>query len=191
MTNARDQRAAKGRAIEKTAVPNNCAFTNSTQSFKACYLTLIQRSSKRFKRTEKATLNNKRRHNLFKYASYTEQHVFSSSTKQHHLGLQSTTNVINPPTPPEPPFETKCIIHRTTCFFHHPPSNIILVCNPQRTSLTPPPPPPPPPPPTPPLKPSASSTEQHVFCHHPPNKIQLKSQKSAGPVRHPPARTTP
>ena len=81
----------------------------------------------------------------------------SSSTKQHHLCLQSTTNVINPPTPPNPPFETKCIIHRTTCFVHHPPNSIILVCNPQRTSLTPPPPR------TPSLKPSASSTEQHVL----------------------------
>ena len=60
-------------------------------------------------------------------------------------------------TPPNPPFETKCIIYRTTCFVHHPPNNIILVCNPQRTSLTPPPPR------TLSLKPNASSTEQHVL----------------------------
>ena len=37
-------------------------------------------------------------------------HVFSSSTKQHHPGLQSTTNVINPPTP----FPNKFIIHWRT-----------------------------------------------------------------------------
>ena len=88
----------------------------------------------------------------------------SSRTKQHHLGLQSTMNVINPPpTPPNPLFETKCIIHRThrtTCFVHHPPNNIILVCNPQRTSLTPP---------TPPESPLWNQ------MHHPPNNMFCSS----------------
>ena len=121
--------------------------------FSDLHLTITSRPS---------NFNNELQHPLKNIIFVCKQQRISTSTQEHHLGLQATMNVISPPPPPPPPLQTTstpteehhlCLQITTNVIsppppskqLQHPPKNIIFVCKSQRTSLAPHPPPPHPP----------------------------------------------
>ena len=65
------------------------------------------------------------------------RHCHEKATEEHHLCLQATTNVNNPPTPP--PIETNASSSEEHHLCYHPPKNSIFVCKQPTTNVNNPP----------------------------------------------------